>query len=789
MRIAMVLAGLLTVLAGNVEAMPAHPDLIARLGPERVAAMQLGSLDPRLGYESLAAPLLRARGQRTPPVSGVGTCLFILWDWADRPANREAHPNAAYADLFFSLATHPTGSMNDYYIATSFGRFHVVGDVVGWNTALLSYASYARPDGSQDFETCRQMLRDAITELDATVDFSQWDNDGPDGVPHSGDDDGLVDALFFLHAGAGQEASGDTHDIWSHASMFWDLPTNDGVAIGRYSVEPEAMPDGSLTTVGVYCHEYGHVLGLPDLYDTDYTTSGLGEWCLMSSGSWNNRAGEPAGSCPALMSAWCKAQLGWVTPTTLTTSMPIVTLPPAASLPVAYRVFRQGESDGGEYFLLENRQPIGFDAGLVRRQVALGLPQPQGMVIYHVDEAVAGNSTDRRRLVDVEDASPWFMESGLIRENLDGPPTAAERPYVWGYNRGDNGDVWPGYTAYTEEKTDWVGPRDRNRFADDTIPSARDSHCEPTGVEIRDIEAVGDLAACRVVLQPPVSEVVPVSAPRAWDFEDALSDDWRGCNGYAHHDRGLVGNCSGTGGIWFGTDGWEGCGGIGYGNSWSDALTTSVLVGIATGPALTIKHRYEVEEGYDFVVAEVRPTGGATWTTLAALTGYVSCHEDTWPIPADVLAAGRIGDSDNAVIDIRLRLVSDEGWSAEDGLECGIGWWVDRVAISGGVVAVPDIPAVGAAEVFLAPAVPNPFNPTTSLRVHVPTSAATATLRVFDAGGRAVRTLLVGSVSPGWQEFIWDGRDDGGARVASGLYIARFTAAGQVVAQKLALIK
>jgi len=790
MRLRMLALVVLSLVAVTAQAMPAHPELLQRLGPERVAALQRGHLTAKDGYASLTTPLLRQRGERTPPTRGTGTCLLILWQWTDHAAAEGDHPSSAYHDLIFSVGTHPTGSLNDFYLEASFGAYQVDGDVVGWTTSATTYASYAHEDGSQDFDTCRQMVRDAIGQLDDTVDFSQWDNDGPDGVPHSGDDDGLVDALFFLHAGPGQEATGDPHDIWSHASWFWDLETDDGVAIGRFSVEPEEMPDGSLNTVGVYCHEYGHVLGLPDLYDTDYTSSGIGEWGLMSGGSWNYRPGEAAGSCPSQLTAWCKAQLGWITPVNVTGDAHDIVIPPAALTPVAYRIFRDGATSGDEYFLVENRQPVGFDAGLVRRQVMYGLEQPQGLIIYHVDESVSGNSNDRHRLVDVEDASPWFWDDGDVRENHDGVVVGDLRRYLWAFNRGDNGDVWPGFTAFTADSTDWVGPRDRDHFADDTVPAAHDYGCEPTGVAVTDITLIGDFVVCTFDLSEPVSDVVPVPAPMVWDFEDGDLGAWRGCESFAHVDQSQGGDCPGGSGVWFGADGWDNCGGVGYGNQWNDALTATVVVGVDTNPELTLEHRYEVEDGYDYVVVSVRPLGGEVWVILAAHTAYAGCQEESWAIPVDVLEAGRIGETANAQVDIRLSLVSDEAYSAEDGLDCGIGWWVDRVAVSGAaVIGVDDLPALAATTVALLPAAPNPFNPATVIRCHVPADATQATLRVFDASGRVVRTLISGAVQAGWQEMRWDGRDDRGARVASGLYFARFETGGEVRVEKLALVK
>ena len=106
------------------------------------------------------------------------------------------------------------------------------------------------------------------------------------------DDDGFVDGIFLIHAGGGAEAEPNPTKrkdmIWSHK---WTLPTpfsNSGVKVYAYSTEPE---DGH---VGVFCHEFGHVLGLPDLYDTTYRSEGVGIWCLMGAVH-----GEAAGTSPS----------------------------------------------------------------------------------------------------------------------------------------------------------------------------------------------------------------------------------------------------------------------------------------------------------------------------------------------------------------------------------------------------------------------------------------------------------------------------------------------------------
>ena len=170
-------------------------------------------------------------------------------------------------------------------------------------------------------------------------------------------------------------------------------------------------------------------------------------------------------------------------------------------------------------------------------------------------------------------------------------------------------------------------------------------------------------------------------------------------------------------------------------------------------------------------------------------SGTSNCRTDTWAIPATVLAAGRVGATDNAKVELRLRLTSDGSFSPEDGNYCGIGWWVDQLEVTGTPTGVDELPGLTTTAAQLRPPVPNPFNPLTVLPYYVPAGAQAVTLRMFDAQGRAVRTLVSGPVATGWQDARWDGRDDTGKRVASGLYFATLQVDGVQHRRKVALVK
>ncbi len=766
--------------------MPADPALLGRIGATGVRKL-IGERTPELMYTELHDRRAKAGGAK---IAGTGTALVVLWNFTDHPADQTAHPNAAYYNLLFSNGTLPTGSMNDYYREVSYGAYGVGGAVSGWTTSnrLYSYSGYV----PHDPDHTRTMIQDAVAQLDATVNFALYDNDGPDGIPNSGDDDGYVDALFFVHPGPGQEQSGDPNDIWSHA---WVLPyggylTNDGVRVYRYSVEPEETSSGNMVAVGVYCHEFGHVLGLPDLYDTDYTSSGVGDWCLMGFGSWNHVAGHQGGTEPAHLCAWCKQEMGWLTPVAVTTNTTGVTLAPAENNAVAYRIFRDGATTGSEYFLAENRQPILFDAGLVRRQIENGLPLPQGLLILHVDESRSSNDNELRRLVDVVEATPWTGGPGPALEHMDGPEEWPLTLKLNHCNRADNGDLWPGFAGANGDTTDWVAPRSRDRFADDTVPSANDASCDPTGLAIDNITLAGSNVTADFL--PFTAKSRPAAAAakaiQTWSFETGM-DGWETCRSFVHFDQTQASGCAGAGGLWFGVNDPSWACPPGYGNDWNDFTWHRVQV--EAGATVTLKHKYDVEADYDFCYVEVRCADdpSATWYTVALLTGTSGCVTNMWPIPSAAIAECLDPGNGTAKLDLRLRFTSDSGWSAQDGQFCGDGWWVDEVSVGGAVTGLGDPVAGATLPALLLPATPNPFNPATLIRFHVPAAARQVALAVYDQRGRLVRSLDFGEAPAGWLEKIWDGRDDAGRQLGSGVYFARLTVDGARQMQKLALIK
>ena len=394
----------------------------------------------------------------------------ILAAYSDRPG--VIQPGTFTEKLFLS---YPIGTMSEYYAEISSGGFTLEGEVFGWFATPRTQAQYnsGGPLGqTASFpESPEGFVADAVTAADSQVDFSLFDNDGPDGEPDSGDDDGFVDALIVVHPG-GDAANGDSDNFWSHTSRLdsYIVETNDSAAgggfikIDQYSLVPELVGDGSselAAEIGVFCHEFGHQLGLIDLYDTDYNKAqagegvsyGIGIWGLMGLGT--NGADSKSPGRPTHLCAWSKLRLGWVDPVHEDELGELYLAPVAQSAQIV-RVWDNDER-ALSYFLLSYRTRQGFDSDL----------PAEGLLVWHVDERAFDNRNPLLKLVDLEEADG--------RADLDN-----------GVNTGDAGDPFPGESKNTG-------------FATLTNPSSARNDGLPsdvlvTGIRIEATQAVFNLS-------------------------------------------------------------------------------------------------------------------------------------------------------------------------------------------------------------------------------------------------------------------------------------------------------
>lgn len=404
-----------------------------------------------------------------------------------------------------------TGTMTQYYNEISYGQFTITGTVYGWFTADQGQAYYASNNNGLNSnypQNAKGFVRNIVEKADATVDFSQFDNDGPDGIPNSGDDDGYVDAVGVVVAGAGPDWYPGNGNIWPHQSSLDnnEYTTNDASANGgnikvnRFFVCPEEAGGGAgwgiIRPIGVFVHEFGHVLGLPDLYDRDGSSNGIGEWCLMASGSWGGDGSHT--ETPAHMSAWCKIQLGWITPTIISSDMNGLQIKQAETNPEAYLLWEDGY-EWSRYFLIENRQKVGFDQYL----------NGDGLLIFHVDEnqrwgqvAYSGglvNNDELHKMVDLEEADG--------QADLDNQ-----------VNRGDAGDPYPGTS-------------NNRSFMDSTTPNSRDYNGNSTGVAVTNISNSGTIMTADVKVRNRIGYTIAYDESGitgwGWGFQNP-QDIWGG---------------------------------------------------------------------------------------------------------------------------------------------------------------------------------------------------------------------------------------------------------------------
>jgi len=377
------LALVFAVLAGSLAGAPNVPEPEAppvKVAPQHLIAPEPGSVASALApIVSPATPLV----PRTAAATGTARLLVIPIEFSD-----VAHNGAYTPSAITSVFNAPSGtSVNAYYREASAGLLSIDATVTNWVRSSRNLAGYGADStsGVDDFNgPIYRLTTEAVRLVDPLVDFRTYDTDG----------DGVVNHVVIVHAGAPQESSGMVNDIWSHRWEVIDANpgglndplTVDGVQVHGYIMTSEDSP------IGVVSHELGHDFGLPDLYDTDASSKGgVGDWDIMATGSWN---GIPRGTSPAHFSAWSKAFLGWETPTEVTSPILPAAIPQAETSPSSFLLPVRTNSVGDEYFLVENRQQVGFDAALPGR----------GLLIWHVDTSVAGNDVDTRRLVDLEEA-------------------------------------------------------------------------------------------------------------------------------------------------------------------------------------------------------------------------------------------------------------------------------------------------------------------------------------------------------------------------------------------------
>ena len=407
------------------------------------------------------------KSEAAAPSTGNINVLVLMADFPDKAGQVQ---RTYFVELMFGTkpSVAPLGSLADYYSEVSYGQLSITGQVndaiTSWYQMLYPYTDYVGPGtcngGCAYPNNIQKLIEDTVTLADTTtsIDFGRYDNDG----------DGIVDGLIIIHAGCGAELRDTCGDgnIWSAKwETTFDVPTNDVNALGKqvfvrdFAIVPEYQIIPNDGTIGVIVHEFGHLLGLPDLYDGDGSSNALGRWSLMAGGFWNSPNGS--GNSPAHPDAWSKIKLEWVKPTSPASRT--ITIPQVETNKYIYQLC--ASTLGQEYFLLENRQRTGFDTYL----------PGDGLAIYHIDEAVDSNDNEW-----YQGCPTCISHYKVALEQADG---------LWdlekNINAGDGGDLFPGTT-------------NNKSFNNRSVPDSKNYAGQSTGASVTKISTSGSTMTATV---------------------------------------------------------------------------------------------------------------------------------------------------------------------------------------------------------------------------------------------------------------------------------------------------
>ena len=393
----------------------------------------LSTIKPKMFYSDSQMAIVKqaiairkvenAKSSRSFPTTGNRKLICILIGYTDKAFTKT---QAQFNTLFNGT----TGSVKHYYLENSYNQFNLTVDVAGPYTASRNMAYYGANDASGYDIRPRELVLEAINLADPHVNFAEYDNDN----------DGWVDGVYIIYAGYGEEAGGGANAIWAHAWSLASAVTKDGVKLQKYSCSAELRGNSgtNITNIGVICHEFGHVLGAPDYYDTNYSTGGqyegTGNWDMMAGGSWNND-----GATPAHHNGFTKTKVyNWAPVVTL--NQPVtVTLQQATYNSNSF--YQINTTTANEYFFIENRQQQGFDAYI----------PGHGMIIYHVHATVNQNFSSN----DINATHPQKMYPVCASATMD--PTSTPSSYG---SINSSGCAWPYGTTKTS-------------FTDNTLPSSK----------------------------------------------------------------------------------------------------------------------------------------------------------------------------------------------------------------------------------------------------------------------------------------------------------------------------
>jgi M6 family metalloprotease-like protein len=351
--------------------------------------------------------------QQASPVTGTKSFPVILIGFKDVSFTKT---KADFDNLLFG----DTGNtMKNYYLENSYNQLTVNGGFFGvfgpvTSNQVRTYYGANATDGLDSF--AGTLVYEAVSKAAAGgLKFAPFVDQSKSCY---------VDVVAVVHQGTGEESGFDANDIWSNTWSLNDAkyygnssagefvtsetcsyPGGGGyIKVNNYTIQPElAVPSGTMIGAGVFAHEFGHSLGLPDLYDTDDSSNGAGYWSLMASGMWLGKTigyghnTYSIGETPSHLDIWSKYYLGWIGPASVSGINANISIAAASSSAPNFYKLGIGTSTTGEYFLVENRQKSGFDSYL----------PGSGLLVWHIDgttitNLMEGNSINNNECILTE---------------------------------------------------------------------------------------------------------------------------------------------------------------------------------------------------------------------------------------------------------------------------------------------------------------------------------------------------------------------------------------------------
>ncbi len=512
-----------------------------------------------------------------PPSSA--NLAVILVSFANRAIGTTA---ADWNGVFFGSSNK---TINTYYQQASKNRFWFKPAAETQGTAndgviSVTLASNHPNEGPYTGAGTRTAVREALVAADAYINYKAFDTDNNNTLS--------IPELHLVLIFAGYEnaySSAYTPLLWAHHwSLFSTVPAPllDGVYVaglsggGGYAAVGEYHRSTSSNqhraTIGVICHELGHNLSWPDIYDTDGSSDGVGAHCLMGSGNWGAAPGDLyQGQTPVLPGAYCRQLIGFSEALVLSGEAATPALPQVSDPANLTDMVRLNTPDSQQYFLIENRRLSGFDAGL---SVFFGVSSGGGLALWHVDAGTTVNTVDARRLVDLEEAARPVLD-------VAGAPYGSVSNYYFA------GNV--------------------TRFDATTSPGSTLNGGGSSRVRVYNVSAAGasmsftvDFTTLEAALEVSVSQALATGSP-AWTWQSAITRD--------------------------GTD-------AAQAGAVSLAEPASYMETVVTGPvqvAFWWKHGGEATETLSFLIDGVRQaeTGATDWTRQSHSAG-AGAHTLRW---------------------------------------------------------------------------------------------------------------------------------------------------------------